>query len=63
MAVAEVALKRDLPLAVFPGGTFNHFAKDSRILSMEDAFEAVRDARGTKVDVATLNDEIFLNAS
>ncbi|GAB3311443.1 bifunctional phosphatase PAP2/diacylglycerol kinase family protein [Epidermidibacterium keratini] len=63
VAVAEVAMKHDLPLAVFPGGTFNHFAKDSRILSMDDAFEAVRGARGTKVDVATLNDEIFLNTA
>lgn len=63
VAVAEVAMRHNLPLAVFPGGTFNHFSRTAHIDTMADAIAAVRGATGTKVDVATLNDSIFLNTS
>lgn len=63
VAVAEVALERDVPLAVFPGGTFNHFAKDARVPTVADTAAGVERGLGTRVDVATLNDEIFLNTA
>lgn len=63
VAIAEVAMKHDLPLAVFPGGTFNHFAKDIRVPDVASAIDAVQGGLATKVDVATLNDKIFLNTA
>lgn len=63
VAVAAAALEHDLPLAVFPAGTFNHFSKDARILDYREAIEAVQDGFATKVDVAELNDRIFLNTA
>ncbi|WP_106850324.1 bifunctional phosphatase PAP2/diacylglycerol kinase family protein [Blastococcus sp. Marseille-P5729] len=63
VAIAEVAMRHDLPLAVFPGGTFNHFAKDIRVPDVATAIEAVKGGVATKVDVATLNDKIFLNTA
>ena len=63
VAVAEVAIEHDVPLAVFPGGTFNHFAKDARVPRVADTVAGVESGVGTRVDVATLNDAIFLNTA
>lgn len=63
VSIAAVALKHKIPLAVFPGGTFNHFAKDIRVLDVDDAIEAVKAGWVTQIDVATVNDKIFLNTS
>lgn len=63
VALAQVALAHGLPLAVFPGGTFNHFAKDARVPQVADTVEGIEKGVGTWVDVATLNDEIFLNTA
>jgi undecaprenyl-diphosphatase len=49
---AAVALRHGLPLAVFPGGTHNHFAADLGLLSVEVAAEAVEAGRASRVDVA-----------
>lgn len=63
LALAEVAIRHQVPLAVFPGGTFNHFAKDARVSTVADTAEGVLAGLGTWVDVGTLNDRIFLNTA
>jgi diacylglycerol kinase family enzyme/membrane-associated phospholipid phosphatase len=49
---AAVALRHGLPLAVFPGGTRNHFAIDLDLHTVEDTAAAVLDRRAAAVDVA-----------
>ncbi|WP_329173455.1 bifunctional phosphatase PAP2/diacylglycerol kinase family protein [Streptomyces sp. NBC_01477] len=49
---AAVALRHGLPLAVFPGGTRNHFALDLGLATVEDTAAAVLDGRAARVDVA-----------
>ncbi|MEU6850017.1 phosphatase PAP2 family protein [Actinacidiphila alni] len=49
---AAVALRHRLPLAVFPGGTRNHFALDLGLETVEETAAAVRDGRAATVDVA-----------
>lgn len=61
--VAAVALEFDKPLAVLPAGTFNHFAKDVGNFPLEGALEAIKDGTAVKVDVAFLNDKLFLNTA
>ncbi|NUS15194.1 MAG: phosphoesterase, partial [Streptomyces sp.] len=49
---AAVALRHRLPLAVFPGGSYNHFAGDLGLRTVEDTVAAVRERRAARVDVA-----------
>ncbi|MDD1061794.1 phosphatase PAP2 family protein [Streptomyces cocklensis] len=49
---AAIALRHGLPLAVFPGGTRNHFALDLGLNTVEDTATAVLDRRAARVDVA-----------
>jgi undecaprenyl-diphosphatase len=61
-AVAQQARDAQLPLLVFPGGTFNHFAKAALLDTVEDALEALANGTGRAVDVADLrlgDDETF----
>ena len=51
---AGIAVAAGLPLAVFPGGTFNHFAKDIGCDSVEATVEAIRRGSVACVDVACL---------
>ncbi|MER3389254.1 MAG: phosphatase PAP2 family protein [Microcella sp.] len=51
-AVAQVARDHGLPLAVFPAGTRNAFARTAGVASLEDAAHAVTDGAGLLVDVA-----------
>lgn len=60
---AAVAMELDLPLAVLPGGTFNHFAKDIGMYPLDDAIRAVRDGNTAKVDAAYVNDGLFVNTA
>lgn len=61
-AAAGTALERELPLAVFPGGTLNHFAGELGISDMADAVEAVRTGSAVRVSVGTAGDGLlFLN--
>lgn len=53
---AGVALEAGVPLAVFPGGTFNHFAKDIGCDSVAKTVDAVRRGTVTCVDVVCLNE-------
>lgn len=62
-AAAVAAMRHDVPLAVFPGGTFNHFAGDLGVTKVDDVVDAVSGGTATKVDVAYLNDKAFLNTA
>jgi diacylglycerol kinase family enzyme/membrane-associated phospholipid phosphatase len=53
---AGVALDAGVPLAVFPGGTFNHFAKDIGCDSVSKTVDAIRRGSVTCVDVVCLNE-------
>ncbi len=53
-AAAATARAHDLPLAVLPGGTLNHFAKAVGLESVDDAASAVVEGRALAVDVADL---------
>lgn len=63
-AAAAVVARTDTQLAVLPGGTLNHFAKDNGIPT--DLDEAGKVAAGevvAKVDLGYLEDRVFLNTS
>jgi diacylglycerol kinase family enzyme/membrane-associated phospholipid phosphatase len=53
---AGVALDAGVPLAVFPSGTFNHFAKDIGCDTVTKTVEAIRDGSIACVDVVGLNE-------
>ncbi|AKH86781.1 phosphoesterase [Streptomyces sp. CNQ-509] len=53
-AAAEAALRHGVPLAVLPGGTFNHFATDLGVESIAEAGEAVTHGSAVAVDVGRL---------
>src|SRR3954449_10751308 len=50
-AAAAVALEHDLPLAVLPAGTLNHFARDVGLDTPQDTADPVVDGSGVTVDV------------
>ncbi|HEV2130545.1 MAG TPA: diacylglycerol kinase family protein [Longimicrobiaceae bacterium] len=50
-------------LAVFPGGTLNHFAVALGIRSYEDAIAALRGGRTIPVDVGEVNGRVFVNGA
>ncbi len=63
-AAAAAAARSNTELAVLPGGTLNHFAKDNGIPT--DLAEAAKVAAGTTlatVDLGYLGDNVFLNTS
>ncbi len=62
-AAAEAAMAAGIPLAVFPAGTFNHFAKALGLGRLDRAVRAVQRGTVTTVDVAYLNDKPFLNTA
>lgn len=53
-AAAKVALEFNVPLAVFPAGTLNHFAGDLGLQRLEDTARAVRAGEAVLVDVAEI---------
>jgi diacylglycerol kinase family enzyme/membrane-associated phospholipid phosphatase len=53
---AGVAVKAGVPLAVFPGGTFNHFAKDIGCDSVGKTVDAIRRGSVACVDLVRLNE-------
>lgn len=55
-AAAGVAVERELPLAVFPGGTLNHFAKDIGCDATEKTVAAIASGCLSRVDVVRFND-------
>lgn len=62
-AAAEAAIDHGIPLAVFPAGTFNHFARAIGADRASRTVRAIRRGSATTVDVAYLNDRIFLNTA
>jgi undecaprenyl-diphosphatase len=62
-AAAAVALEHDLPLAVLPAGTLNHFARDVGVHTLEHAAAAVEGGQAVEVDVADVNGTPFLNTA
>lgn len=63
-AAAAITIGTSTELAIVPGGTLNHFARDHGIPT-EPAAAAViaRDGRTTLADVAYAGDQLFLNTS
>jgi len=61
-AVAQLALEHDLPFAVVPMGTRNHFAKDLG-LDVDDPVAALAafDGAERRIDVGRVNGRVFLN--
>jgi diacylglycerol kinase family enzyme len=62
-AAAAVALRAGKPLAVFPGGTLNHFARDLGLEGAEDTVDAIRATSLGKVDVGMIDGHPFLNTA
>ncbi len=54
---AAVAVDAGLPLAVFPAGTFNHFAKDIGCDAAGTTIDAIRRGSVAPVDLVYLNDQ------
>lgn len=62
-SVAQLAHERGLPLAVFPAGTFNNFAKSIGALTVEQMVSAVEQGRCGMVDLGFVNGSAFLNTA
>ncbi|MBA3452514.1 MAG: NAD(+)/NADH kinase [Deltaproteobacteria bacterium] len=63
-AVASALAGGNVPLAVLPLGTLNHFAKDLRMpLELGEAALAIASGNVTRIDVGELNGRIFVNNS
>ena len=62
-SVAQVAHDRGLPLAVFPAGTLNHFAKALGLEKDADTVAAVETGTAGAVDLATIDGTAFLNTA
>lgn len=61
---ASVAAETDRPLAVFPGGTFNHFAKDIGCQSVAKTVDAIRRGSVSRVDLVYLNErQVVINTA
>ena len=63
-AVAGVLVGTKAVLMPLPGGTLNHFTKDLGIVQdLEKAVKKARHGKVRQVDVATVNDIVFINNS
>jgi undecaprenyl-diphosphatase len=61
---AQAAVDAGIPLAVFPAGTFNHFAKDIGCDTIDKTVEAIRTGSVACVDLVCLNeDELVVNTA
>jgi diacylglycerol kinase family enzyme len=61
---ASVIAGTDVELAVLPGGTLNHFAKDHGIpTDLAEALDVARTGVTRKTDVGYVGDRLFLNTS
>ncbi len=61
---AGIAIEHELPLAVFPGGTFNHFAKDIGCDTVAKTVDAIRGGNVSCVDLVSLNEkQIVINTA
>jgi len=63
-AVASALAGTATPLGVLPLGTLNHFARDAGIpIDLEKAVQTIAGRHTRRVDVARVNDRIFVNNS
>jgi undecaprenyl-diphosphatase len=62
-AAAGAALDTGLPLLVIPAGTFNHFAADLGVYTVDDALAALRAGQAVLVDVGLAGRRSFVNTS
>lgn len=63
-SVAQLLVGTKAVLAPLPGGTLNHFTKDLNIpQNLDDATRRLSDSKVYAVDVASVNDTLFLNNS
>ena len=62
-SAAQVALDADKPLLVLPGGTLNHLARDIGVDDVETAIQAIEDGEALAMDVAMIDDKVFLNTA
>ncbi|WP_116051815.1 bifunctional phosphatase PAP2/diacylglycerol kinase family protein [Amycolatopsis palatopharyngis] len=53
-AVASVAAEHELPLALIPAGTLNHFARDVGVKSMDDADTATEKGAAVGIDLGEI---------
>lgn len=62
-ATAAAALDHDLPMAVVPAGTLNHFARDVGLETVEDTVDALASGSVAEVEVGLIAGEVFLNTA
>lgn len=63
-SAASVLTRTDVELAIVPGGTLNHFARDHGIPGdTREALELARNGAARGTDVGCVNDRVFLNTS
>jgi len=61
---ASVIAKSGIELAILPGGTLNHFAKDHNVpTDLEKAALVAADGVVVEADIGYVNDSVFLNTS
>ncbi|MGE2833083.1 bifunctional phosphatase PAP2/diacylglycerol kinase family protein [Mycobacterium sp. SMC-4] len=59
-SAASIALNAGVPLAVFPAGTFNHFAKDIGCDTPDKTITAIQRGWLSKVDMVCMNEKQML---
>ncbi len=63
-AAASLLAGSEIELAVIPGGTLNHLARDNGIpVDPKEAAELAATGESRPIDAATVNDNLFLNTS
>jgi undecaprenyl-diphosphatase len=62
-AAAAVAHEAGKPLAVVPGGTLNHLAKDLGLDEVDATIRAIRSGRAVAMDLAEIDGRPFVNAA
>ena len=63
-AAAAIAVEEGLPLAVFPAGTFNHFARDIGCDTAATTVAAIREGSVYRVDMVCLNEkQVVINTA
>jgi diacylglycerol kinase family enzyme len=63
-SAASVLARTSTAVAVLPGGTRNHFARDHGIpADLDEALRVAERGRVSRVDVGYVNDQLFLNTS
>ena len=63
-AVADSIIGTGGTMAPLPGGTLNHFTKDLKVpQDMQEAIMRLPTLQTSKIDIATVNDKVFINNS